>query len=185
MKKYKNVIIYTFLFVLFMALAIYGYNFLNDKYSSNNIEQNNELQSLTKATDFRIVDFSGDETKLSDYYGKPIVVNFWDIGCGPCLMELPAFNNAYQKYSNRVEFLMVNLIDPNRQSTEHIKKFLTENNYQFPNFFDIDYNATIAYSIYSIPRTLFIDESGNITFSQIGMLTEAKLNNYIENLIKQ
>lgn len=184
MKKYKNVIIYICIFVLFMSLAIYGYDYLKQNYPSNKLEQNNEIPYTTKATDFRIIDNNGTESKLSDYFGKPIVVNFWDIGCGPCLMELPAFNNAYIEYGNEVQFLMVNLIDPNRTNTIPIENFVNENNYQFPVYFDVDYNASIAYGIYSIPRTIFIDKDGNLNYSQIGMMYEEQLKGHIENLIK-
>ena len=79
---------------------------------------------------------------------------------------------------------MVNLIDPNKSNIEPIKNFVSEKGYKFPVYFDIDYNASISYSIYSIPRTIFIDEEGNLTYSQIGMMSEEKLTEYIENLIK-
>ena len=184
MKKYKNVIIYTLIFVLFMAFSIYGYNYLKKQYPFDENEKNYAEQILTKAIDFKIRDVNGNETKLSNYFGNPIVVNFWDIGCGPCLMELPAFNNAYIKYGDKIKFLMVNLIDPNKSNIEPIKNFISEKGYKFPVYFDIDYNASISYSIYSIPRTIFIDEEGNLTYSQIGMMSEEKLTEYIENLIK-
>lgn len=184
MKKYKNVIIYTLLFVILMALAVYGYNYLKKDYSYNENNQNGDDKVLTKATDFRIVSTNGEEVKLSDFFGKPIVVNFWDIGCAPCKAELPSFNNLYLEYGDDVQFLMVNLMDANTGNTSQIKNFVTQNGYEFPVYFDVDYNASMAYSIYSIPRTIFIDKDGNLTHSHIGMMSEDVLKGYIDEVIK-
>lgn len=185
MKKYKNLILYSIAVVLIFILAIFGYRYLTQEYSPNEIEigkDNQNEESQSKAPDFTVINNNGDEVKLSDYIGKLVVVNFWATWCGPCASELPAFDNAYEKYKDEVEFLMVNLTDGYSETVDKVKKYVKDNGYTFPVYYDTKYSATNAYSIYSIPRTLFIDKKGNLIYSSIGAMSEEILNKYIENL---
>ena len=93
--------------------------------------------------------------------------------------EIPDFINAYKKYGEEVNFLMVNLTDGYMDTVESVKQFMSENQYEFPLYFDIEYDATNAYQLYSIPQTLFINANGEISNSYIGMINE----NVIENEI--
>ena len=47
------------------------------------------------APDFTVYDREGNPHKLSDFFGKPIVLNFWASWCSPCKMEMPDFNEKY------------------------------------------------------------------------------------------
>ena len=41
---------------------------------------------------------SGEEKSFSDYLGSTLVVNFWYMICGPCLIEMPALNQLVEDY---------------------------------------------------------------------------------------
>lgn len=183
MKKYLKVILYILSFVIFIILAVWGYKYLTTKYSPVKIEQAEGSNTTTKAIDFEVLNSNKESVKLSDFYGKPIVVNFWATWCGPCRNELPEFEEAYKKYNEQVEFLMVNLTDGYSETVEGVEKFISDNKYEFPVYFDTEYSASNAYSIYSIPRTLFIDKQGNILNSYLGMMDEETLEKYIVTLI--
>jgi thiol-disulfide isomerase/thioredoxin len=49
------------------------------------------------APDFIVYDIDGNEVRLHDYLGKPIVLNFWASWCGPCQMEMPDFDEKYME----------------------------------------------------------------------------------------
>ena len=53
------------------------------------------------AMDFTVYDAEGNAVKLSDFFGKPIVLNFWASWCGPCKSEMPDIEAAYQEYGSR------------------------------------------------------------------------------------
>jgi len=183
MKKYLKVILYILSFCIFIALAVWGYNYLTTKYSPEEIEQAEGSNTKTKAIDFEVLNSNKESVKLSDFYGKPIVVNFWATWCGPCRNELPEFDEAYKKYNEQVEFLMVNLTDGYSETVEAVESFITENKYEFPVYFDTEYSASNAYYIYSIPHTIFIDKEANLVSSYIGAMSEELLQKYIEGLL--
>lgn len=121
---------------------------------------------------------------LSDFFGKPIVINFWATWCGPCKSELPAFQSLSESYGQDVTFLMVNMTDGARDTVDGVKEFLADNGYTFPVYFDTEQNAATAYGAYSIPATVFIDTEGMAVNAYLGAMSEQTLTNCIESLLE-
>lgn len=128
------------------------------------------------ADDIRIFDRDGNEISLSSFAGKPIIVNFWATWCGYCVKEMPDFNDAYEKYGNKIHFLMVNTDD----GIEKGEKFVNDKGYSFPVYYDLEHSAYVTYALTSLPRTVAIDKNGNIVYNQPGMLTADALQNIID-----
>lgn len=113
------------------------------------------------APDFTVIDKDGNEHKLSDFKGKPVVLNFWASWCSPCKMEMPDFNDLYKTLGNEIQFMMVNLTNGyNGEDFETATAFMEKQGYEFPVFYDINEDAGSKYYTYSIPVTYFIDEDG-------------------------
>lgn len=194
MKQNVKIIILAVLFIALLGGGIFAYNRLSKNYnetetvtlsdsnSSSNQSQSTEQQKNT-APDFTVVDYNGKQTKLSDKKGKPIVVNFWASWCGPCKSEFPAFEDAYNKYGNDVEFMMINLTDGYQETISSAKSFIDEQNYTFPVYYDTTMSASNAYGVFSIPKTLFIDKNGNIVQNRTGTISQDTLEQNIESLL--
>ena len=166
-------------FIVFMLVISLIYQFISANYGVNkgdgniNTEQSNEIGQT--ASNFTVKDKAGKNVSLADFKGKPVVVNFWASWCPPCKEEMPFFNEVYKEVGSEVEFMMVDLVDGSRETQAKAKAFIKDNNYSFPVYFDTDKSASIAYSIYSIPTTIFIDKTGKIVQTHTGALTKSGL----------
>ena len=128
-----------------------------------------------QALDFTIQDWEGNMVKLSDFFGKPIVLNFWASWCPPCKAELPDFDDACKKYDGEVVFLMVNMTDNQMETVEVAKDFIKTYGYDFPVYFDVSYEAAMVYGVRSIPQTYFINAEGEAVATATGMISAAQL----------
>ena len=130
------------------------------------------------AADFTVKDFDGNDVKLSDYFGKPIVLNFWAYWCGPCQSEMPEFNARYEELGGEVVFLMVHA-DPD---TTQGKSLVVANGYSFPVVYDEKYEAAAAYGISAYPTTFFIDAEGNLQAYYVGAMSAELLQMGIDTI---
>lgn len=135
------------------------------------------------APDFTVLDKDGNTVRLSEKFGKPIVINFWATWCPPCKQELPDFDKLCKEYGDKVVFMMVNLTDGYRDTVDGTKRFVSGKGYTFPVYFDTKDNAASAYNVSSIPQTTFIDAKGNIYTTRIGAMNEAMLRIYLNALL--
>ena len=138
--------------------------------------------AIFTAADFYVYDEKGNTFNLSDYAGKPIIVNIWATWCGPCVMELPHFEKFYKEYGSKIQFLMVNC--EYRDDLEYIEQFLEENGFTFPVYYDFDYSADSAYGTGYIPVTVAISKKGEVIYHDHGSLNEASLKSLIEEVLK-
>lgn len=138
--------------------------------------------ALEAAPDLTVYTADGTAVKLSDFKGKPVVLNFWASWCGPCKSEMPAFEAAYQSMGGDVQFLMVNLTDGVSETVETASAFLAEAGYTFPVFYDTAASANTAYDVSAIPATFFIDAEGCLVDSHTGAMDAATLQSHLDKI---
>ena len=131
-----------------------------DSHTDSSENTDSGETTVETAPDFTMTNASGEEVKLSDFFGKPVVLNFWASWCGPCKSEMPHFEDAYQKYGEDINFVIVNLTDGVRETVENASDFIEEQGYTFPLYFDTNTEGAVTYGTYSIPVTYFIGADG-------------------------
>lgn len=137
---------------------------ISDPESSDTSEAESSAGSEEKkitAPDATLYNADGTTVQLSEFFGKPIVLNFWASWCGPCQSEMPAFDAACAELGDEVQFIMLNCTDGQRETVETAAAFISEQGYTFPVYYDIGQTASDIYGASSLPTTFFIDADGH------------------------
>ena len=205
MKNKKMLGIGVILFAVLIVGASILYNAMKDKVKDNSFQMagdkadenstsntndtdtngtdtnaDNTDNEKVAAPDFTMTDKDGNEVKLSNFAGKPIVLNFWASWCGPCQMEMPDFEEMYKTYGEDVQFVMVNMTDGSQETVESATQFITEKGYTFPVYYDTKMEGAYYYSVYSLPMTYFIGADGYVSGRNTGMISGENLQKGIE-----
>ena len=78
---------------------------------------------------------------------------------------------------------MVNATDGSRETLESAREFISQKGYTFPVFYDTDSSASIAYGVYSLPITYFIDAQGYAVAHAIGSINDELLQQGIDMIL--
>lgn len=195
MGKKKVFIVLAAVFALLIVGASALYAGLRDKLQTDQLATNptqtagestsGEEMNYQMAPEFTVYDANGKACKLSDFRGKPAVINFWASWCGPCKSEMPEFQAAYEKYGDRISFLMVNMTDGMQETRASAEAFLAQSGYTFPVYFDEDISAATNYDVWSIPATYLLDAEGHLIAWASGALDMMSLETGITMILPE
>lgn len=117
------------------------------------------------APDFTVQTLDGASMKLSDFRGKPVMLNFWASWCGPCTAEMKNIESVFQKHTNEdIVILGVN----QGEGSSTVKGYAELWKLHFRLVRDEDAEASHLYQVRALPTTVFIDAQGKISDVHIG-----------------
>lgn len=120
---------------------------------------------------------NGSPVSSQDYLGDVLVVNFWYAACGPCRVEAPRLESAFQQFSGQdVAFLGINTYDQAQTSVA----FAAEHGVTYPSVIAVNDGAVkLAFAdaapLSSTPVTLVLDAKGRVAARIIGALPDASI----------
>ena len=136
-------------------------------------------EPVGNAPNFIVQDKNGQAVQLTDFAGKPVVINFWATWCGYCKQEMPDFDRAYAAYPD-VVFLMINATDGVYETKKKADKYVASEGFSFDVYYDVTTSAQNAYNLTGYPTTVFINAQGDVVAKEVGMISYATLVQGIE-----
>lgn len=115
------------------------------------------------APNFSLPDRSGRSFSLSNFRGRPLLIDFWATWCGPCRETMPEVQRLHQKYGTQLQVVGINI----EGNSQDVLSYLDEGGYTFPVLFDSgnwDSIVATSYGVSSIPRTFLIDRNSRILY---------------------
>ena len=110
----------------------------------------------------------GSPISLESLRGRPVVVNFWATWCVPCFEEHAALTAAARTFKE-VQFLGIVYEDDEART----QAFLAQRGRSYPSLMDAEGRTAIAYGVFGVPETFFIDGQGRIVDKYVGPLSRA------------
>jgi peroxiredoxin len=130
------------------------------------------------AYDFTVNDLDGNPVSLTDFRGQPTVVNFWATWCAPCRIEMPVFQDAFERHQD--DGLVILALNQAEQAAVAGDYFYDEMGLTFTPLLDEKSEVATRYGSYSVlPSTYFIDPEGTVVAIHRGPLTEGQLAGYL------
>jgi cytochrome c biogenesis protein CcmG/thiol:disulfide interchange protein DsbE len=134
------------------------------------------------APGFTLKSLDGQTVHLSDFRGKPVLLNFWATWCAPCKVETPWLVDFYKQYHPAgLEIVGVSLDDAGEES--RIAEFIKKYSVKYPILVGNDEVAGAYGGVRYLPQTFFIDRKGNIVKSTLGFSNREDLDENIKQLI--
>lgn len=131
------------------------------------------------APDFEMTDLDGNASKLSDYLGQNIVLEFMGTWCPSCKKTIKnneSFNTSYGEAT--IIGLGVN------ETKESLSQYILDNNIETTKYVLIDEEVEDAYDIFFVPLYVFIDSEGTIQMMLVGNVPESMLVDYADKSFK-
>lgn len=119
---------------------------------------------------------AGGSARLTDYRGKPLVLNVWAAWCPPCQQEMPAFEQVHQALGDKVQIVGLDRAD----GRDAAVSFAGERHITYPLLFDPDDAFAPQLGIAVMPTTLFVSADGVVVKSHAGTFDAATLTKTIQ-----
>jgi thiol-disulfide isomerase/thioredoxin len=118
--------------------------------------------------DFTLKDMNGQEVKLADFKGRPLIVNFWATWCAPCKHEIPIFVELVEKYKDQ-KFTILGISTDDRP--EDLRPFAAD-------------ALLDAYSAgFVLPTSWFIRPDGSVYLKHEGSGTRAWFEDQVKAIL--
>jgi len=124
-----------------------------------------EVSGKPQAPDFSLPDLDGKITKLSDFKGKIVIVNFWATWCPPCRAEIPSMQRAWNILKDKDVMMLAVHIGGNE---DKIWTFLNDFNVEFPVLIDAKSRVSRKWRTRGLPTTYIVDPQGRMALRAIG-----------------
>lgn len=124
----------------------------------------------------------GKRHPLSDYRGHRVLLNFWASWCGPCLKEMPALNQAQEKFGEHAPIVIGIAMD----EPAHVRAFLATHPVNYPILLGQLTRPSTSLQLGNsgeiLPYSVLIDADGSILATHAGALSALQLEQWLKSM---
>lgn len=107
---------------------------------------------------------TGEIVPSESFAGKILAINFWGTWCGPCVVEMPEFQEFHERYRDDSEVVVLTI--NNDTNPDIVAPWMEEKEYDFDVLLDDGYVTEVG--VHAFPTTWFVDRDGRIAFIKEG-----------------
>src|ERR1044071_5462300 len=143
------------------------------------------------APDFVWRNASGKPVPLSDFNGKPLLLDLWATKCGGCVKEIPSFIEIHHAYAGKglavvgisMDILYEDLKGP-AEAWSLVKPFVEAHKVDYPILMGDD-GIVKRYSVEALPVTYLIDRRGRIAAKYVGVVDRTNVEANVKMLLAE
>ena len=133
-------------------------------------------------SDFTLTDINGATHKISDYKGRPVLINAWATWCPPCRGEMPDLHAFYLKHqAEGFEMLAIN----SGESQAVVASFIKQMGFTFPALVDQNKVVLDGLGVNGLPTSILVGRDGTVKYIHIGGLTPDAIEKELTPLLSQ
>jgi thiol-disulfide isomerase/thioredoxin len=131
---------------------------------------------------FTLTDLDGKKVSLSDYKGRPVLVNFWATWCGPCKVEMPWFEEFHKQYAAQ-GFEILGLTDDVDAGKDTITKVAHKIGVSYPILLTDGKVQTAYGGLDVLPMSFYVDRNGVVVEETAGLGGKDEIEAHIKKTI--
>jgi len=158
------------LLVLILVVGLFGF------FGYSMIGKAKHTDVGDQAYKFELPNLDGSNTKLSDYKGQMVVLNYFATWCAPCKEEAPELEAFQKEYGDKYKLLMIN----RGETMDKVKKVSKNNEAGMTYLFDYNAKVSKIFNVTAQPETFVIDKKGIIREHYNGPITEGQLYDWVK-----
>lgn len=164
-----------------IAVGLFGYSFVGIGNRPAPGESLGDLR-LNPAPDFALNDYRDTAITLSQFRGRPVVVNSWASWCPFCREELKDFAAVRREFGDRVVIIAIDRAEP----LETAKRYSDDLGVSNDLIMLLDPSDSFYRSIggFAMPETIFVDASGNIVFHKRGPMKADEIRQRLKDIFE-
>ena len=175
----RNALVFVALVVAIMAMLASG-KYLDRTRKHGPLKLVGNVQGV-QAPDFTLLSLDGQKVKLSDFRGKPVVLNFWATWCPPCKVEMPWFADLEKQYGKEGLVVLGVAMDDSEPAT--IAKFASELGVNYPVLLGTDQVSDDYGDVQYLPTTFYIGRDGTIADKMTGLLGRNEIEDAVRKIM--